>query len=107
MRDYFKMTQRYAQDVVIEEGGEKKAAKAFIQPLSISSPENEGRATPMGMADDRRYLLITAADAINTGENALISCGDRVYSLLRCELMGGGSHWEGIMKLKAGAENVW
>lgn len=102
MRDYFAAAAPFASTVIIREAGEERAAKAFVEPISVTSPEEEGRATIMGLADDRRYLLIAERAAIECGDEVELCCGDRVYELLRCEMVGG-SHWEGIMKLKGGS----
>lgn len=92
--------------VTITEGGNERQARAYIQPLSVTSPEKGYRATPMGIEDDRRYLLIAEIGALESGDDTSVSCGGRVYELLRCERLGNGSHWEGILRLKAGGEDV-
>ncbi len=107
MRDYFAAAAAYASEIVVREGGKERGAKAFIQPISISSPDYERRATAMGLADDRRYLLIAEPAALSGESGAEISCGGKCYELLRCELMGGGSHWEGLLRLKGGGGDVW
>lgn len=106
MRNYFAAAAAFARDVTVREGTEERPAKAIIQPLSVTAPEYAGRPTVMGTVDDRRYLLIAEPAAISDGEDVEISCDGKTYRLLRCEMLGGGSHWEGIMRLKAGDEDV-
>ena len=107
MRDFFGRASTFASRVTVYENGTEREARAFIEPINPTSPEYTYRPTPMGMEDDRRYLIIAEPDAFyGTGE-AEIRCGERTYQLLRCELMGGGSHWEGIMRLKGEGENVF
>lgn len=106
MRNYFAAAAPFARQVTVREGGAERRAKAFIQPLNISSPEYVGRPTPMGTVDDRRYLLIAEPGALSGAGDVCIDCDGKAYELLRCELMGGGSHWEGILRLKAGDGDV-
>ena len=106
MRKHFAAVAAFASEVTVREGETERRARAFIQPLSITSPDYESRATAMGLVDDRRYLLIAEPDALSGDGEAEISCGGKKYELLRCEMMGGGSHWEGLLRLKGGGENV-
>lgn len=106
MRNYFAAAAAFARDVTVREGTAERSAKAFVQPVSVTTPEYAAHPTVMGTVDDRRYLLIAEPDAISTGEDVEISCDGKTYRLLRCEMLGGGSHWEGIMRLKAGGEDV-
>lgn len=103
MKGLFAFAAPYAQSVVVTEGKVSREARAFIQPLSVTDPEERGSALPCGTADDRRYLLIAAPGAIlSEDEPVEIQCGGRNYCLLRREKMGGGTHWEGLLRLKAG-----
>ena len=93
---------------------------AIILPISVISLVAAARATPIpwadalpylpgsaGVHDHRRYLLIAQPGAIVYGGRGItVEAEGKEYELLRCELLGGGSHWEGIMKLKAGDENA-
>ena len=105
MRDYFKKVAAFAEELTIRGGDGEKTARAFIQPINSTSPEYEKRPTPMGFADDRRYLIIAELSAFEGGEILEICSGEKVYELLRRELIGG-SHWEGIMRLKGGSGNA-
>ena len=102
MRNWFSSVSGWAQDVTVRQGGEEKHARAFIQPLSVTSPRENAAATPAGVSDERLYLLIIGPDAVS-GPGGEIVSGGRVYQVLRCEEMGGGSHWEGLLRLKGGA----
>lgn len=103
MRGIFAYAAPFAQSVVVTEGGASREARAFIQPVSVTDPEEPASALPCGVADDRRYLLIAAPEAIvSENEPVEIACGGRRYVLLRRERIGGGTHWEGVMRLKAG-----
>lgn len=107
MRDFFRLLRSWTNEVSITEQGCTRSARAFVQPVSISTPEYAGRPTAAGTADDRRYLLIAEPQAIETGIGPItVELDGKCYQLLRCELMGGGSHWEGIMKRKAGGGNA-
>lgn len=102
MRSIYAYAAPYARRVTVSEGGESREARAFIQPLSVTEPETQASALPCGVADKRRFLLIAAPGAILSGEGPVeISCGGKTYVLLRREMIGG-SHWEGLMRLKAG-----
>ena len=102
MKNWFSSVSTWAQDVTVRQGGEEKSARAFIQPLSVTNPQENAAATPAGVSDERLYLLIIGPDAVS-GRGGEIVSGGRVYELLRCEEMGGGSHWEGLLRLKGGA----
>lgn len=102
MTDWFGAVSAYAREItVFQRGGEKKS-RAFIQPLSLTGPERERVPTPAGAVDERRYLIIAAPNAFDGDAGGEVRCGGRIYELLRCEMMGGGSHWEGLLRLKAG-----
>lgn len=106
MTDIFGAAAEYAETVTVREGDTERTAKAFIQPESVGSPDYESRPTAMGLADDRRYLIIAERTAFSGSGKVEICCGDRVYELLRRELLWRGSHWEGHMRLKGGNGNV-
>ncbi len=102
MRDFFTLLKGWTNEVCITEEGQKRTSRAFIQPVSITSPEDMGTPTPAGTVDERRYLLIAEPGAIIGGRDGItVELDGKVFQILRCELMGGGSHWEGIMKRKA------
>lgn len=102
MSDWFGAVSAFAREITIFQRGRAGKSRAFIQPLSAVSPERAGTATPAGVCDGRRYLIIAAADAFEGGAGAVVECAGRKYELLRWEKMGGGSHCEGIMRLMAG-----
>ena len=107
MRDYFSMMHGWTQSLCINEQGQKRMAMGFIQPLSTTKPERPYLPGSAGVHDHRRYLLIAPPEAIVYGGRGItVEAEGKEYELLRCELLGGGSHWEGIMKLKAGGENA-
>ena len=92
---------RFARSVRVTDGGGERDVRAFIQPLSVSSPEAP-TPTVAGVADARRWLLIMEPAELNGP--AEIRDGDRVYSLLRWEEING--HIEGLLCLKGGGENA-
>ena len=100
MRSFFNEIAVYAADAVITDSGGERNIKAFVEPVSITNPEEKGMITPAGVRDDRRYLLITSADAV-TEEGSTVSCGGENYEILRWEVIGGASHTEALMKRKA------
>lgn len=103
MTDWFGAVSAFAQDISVRQDGELRQGRAFIQPLSVTVPERELSPTPAGIRDGRRYLLIAWPGAFKRGgRGAVIECGDRKFEVQRCEIMGGGSHWEGLMKLLTG-----
>ena len=105
MNNWFSAVSRWARDVTVRQGGTEKNAKAFIQPLSVTSPRENAAATPAGVSDERLYLLIIGPDTVHGGGGEIVS-GGKVFQVLRCEEMGGGSHWEGLLRLKGGAGNA-
>ncbi|MGN1002553.1 MAG: hypothetical protein ACI4PC_07250 [Oscillospiraceae bacterium] len=101
MRDVFSFAAPWAKSVVVTENGESREAKAFIQPLSVTEPEERGRPLPCGVADDRRYRLIAAPGAILSEDGPVeIAWDGKRYVLLRRERLD--THWEGVLRLKAG-----
>lgn len=102
MRNWFAAVSPFAQEICIHKNGEVRRCRAFIQPLSLTSPELALSPTPAGLYDGRSYLIIAPPDAFDGGGAELIECGERRFELLRWEKMGGGSHCEGIMRPKAG-----
>ena len=102
MSNWFSAVSPWARNVTVRQGGVEKSARAFIQPLSVINPREKAAATPAGVSDERLYLLIIGPDAVS-GQGGEIVSGGKVYQLLRCEEMGGGSHWEGLLRLKGGA----
>ena len=101
MNQWFSSVSSWAQDVTVRQGGEEKHARAFIQPLSVTNPRENAVATPAGVSDERLYLLLIGPDAVSGNGGEIVS-GGKVYQMLRCEEMGGGSHWEGLLRLKGG-----
>lgn len=107
MKELFTRLYGWTEAVTVTEQGQVRTARAFIQPVSVTSPEYMGKPTVMGTADDRRYLLIAEPAAIAQGGRGIeVKLGDKTFVVLRCEKLGGGSHWEGIMKLKGGGDNA-
>lgn len=102
MTDWFGAVSAYAREISVLQRGESRTSRAFIQPLSVTGPERERTTTPVGAVDERRYLIIAAPGAFDGGVGGEVRCGERTFELLRCELLGGGSHWEGVMRIKAG-----
>ena len=92
---------RFARTVLVADGGGERGVRAFIQPVSVRDPERPS-PTVAGVVDERRWLLIMEPAAL-LGP-AEIRDGDRVYSLLRWEEVGG--HIEGLLCLKGGAGNA-
>ena len=89
---------RFARRVLVTDGSGERSVRAFIQPVSVRDPEMPA-ATVAGVVDPRRWLLIMEPAApVGPAE---IRDGDRVYSLLRWEEIGG--HIEGLLCLKGGA----
>lgn len=107
MTDWFGAVSAFAQTVSVTQDGEVRQGRAFVQPVSPISPDVPVTPTPAGVRDDRRYLIIAWPGAfVPGGRRALVGCGDKKFEVLRCELMGGGSHWEGIMRLISGDDNA-
>ena len=106
MTDWFGAVSAYAREIAVFQRGISRKSRAFIQPLSVTAPERERVPTPAGSVDDRRYLIIAAPDAFDGGVGGEVLCDGRTYELLRCEMMGGGSHWEGVLKIKAGERDA-
>lgn len=102
MTDWFGAVSAYAREITVLQRGTERRSRAFIQPVSVTDPERERAPTPAGAVDERRYLIIAAPEAFDGGVGGEVRCGGRTYELLRCEEMGGGSHWEGVMRIKAG-----
>ena len=92
---------RFARSVLVTDGGGERGVRAFIQPVSVRDPETP-TPTAAGVVDERRWLLIMEPAAL-LGP-AEIRDGERVYSLLRWEEIGG--HIEGLLCLKGGAGNA-
>ncbi len=102
MTDWFGAVSAYAREIAVFQRGEVRNSRAFIQPLSVTSPEHARTPAPAGAVDERRYLIIAAPDAFDGEDGGEVVCAERRYELLRCEMMGGGSHWEGLLRIKAG-----
>lgn len=102
MTDWFGAVSAFAQEITVFQRGKVRKCRAFIQPVSVTGPERERLPTPAGALDERRYLIIASPDAFDGGAGGAVECGERRFELLRCEMMGGGSHWEGLLRIKAG-----
>ena len=83
----------FARSVTVTAGGETRTLRAFIQPLSLETPEVP-RATAAGVTDPRRWLMILDAETLPNGP-VTIADGETVYALLRRESVAG--HVEGIL----------
>ena len=97
MRGVF--SSSFARSVTVTAGGESGTFRAFIQPLSLETPETP-RATAAGVTDPRRWLLILDAAELPEGP-AEVSDGESVYALLRRETIAG--HIEGVLQRKGAA----
>lgn len=103
MRDWFGAVSAFAQEITVFRRDGVRHSRAFIQPLSLTEPQGEKTPTPVGTVDERRYLIIAAPGAFDGSAGVSIECAGRRYALLRCEKMGGGSHWEGLLAPEGGA----
>lgn len=103
MSGWFGAVSAFAQEISVRQNGEVRRGRAFIQPLSATYPERAASPTPAGVRDDRRYLLIAWPGAFERGgKGAVVECGGVKYEVRRCEKMGGGTHWEGLLRRRAG-----
>ncbi len=101
MRDIFGAVSPFARQVSVRRGEDTRRGRAFIQPLSAVSPEREKSLTPAGRREVRRYLIIAEPELLDGGSfgaGAVVECLGRRFELLRCEKMGSGSHWEGLLR---------
>jgi len=101
LRDIFGAVSAFARDVSVRRGEEVRRGRAFIQPVSAVSPEREKSLTPAGRREVRRYLIIAEPgllDGSSFGAGAVVEYPGRRFELLRCEQMGSGSHWEGLLR---------
>ena len=93
----------FAEKVSAQHNGRAWSFRAFIEPKSAVTPEEE-LVLPAGVYDGRRYAMIAEAAAFNGREKgAAISAKSGEYEVLRIEKMPSG-HWEGILERKAGGE---
>lgn len=91
----------FAESVEAFWGESEWSFRAFIEPESTESPEEE-EIMPAGIYDGRRYSLIAEPTAFcGTEKGAEITAKSGCFELIRLEKMPTG-HWEGILKRKAG-----
>ena len=91
----------FVKRVRVTDSSGTRMLRAFIQPLSVTEPETPS-ATPAGVVDRRRWLLIMEAAAL-TGP-AEIGDGADCYILPRWENISG--HIEGVLRRKEDAEDA-
>ncbi len=80
-----------ARTVTVTDSGGTYTARAFLQPLSVRTPETP-EITPAGVVDGRRWRVI--AQPLSLTGPVTFTDGSAVYRLLRWEEIGG--HLEGI-----------
>ena len=89
----------FARSVTLRNEQGERRARAFIQPMAAERPETPTR-TVAGVVDERRWRILMEPLEIH-GKTEIIDGNDH-YLLLRWEMMGEGSHIEGVLKRKAG-----
>ncbi len=95
MRDIFESP--FARTLTVVHDGERTAARVFLQPLSLRSPEGP-ELTPAGTADGRRYLAIVEPMCIRRGDG--IETARSRFRVERSEDLGG--HIECVLRVEAG-----
>lgn len=99
MKEFFDKIFTFADEIRADDG---RLFRGFVQPLSVTSPDNEGQYAVPGLTDERRYLLIASLSAFSGFDRPKQICfGGKTYTLLRLEEIAG-SHWEGVLRLKGG-----
>lgn len=97
MRNMF--SSRFAENVTVRDAGGSRSARAFLRPVSVTSPEAPA-LSPAGMLDERRWRIIL--EPISLSGPVTVVSGNTEYLLLRYEMIGGGDHIEGLLCRKAG-----
>lgn len=88
---------RYGRDVTVLHGETETAGKAFLQLLSAAETAPY-QVTPLGAADDRRWLLL-ADVALADGD--VVRCGGADYEVCAAAPVYLGrefSHWRGVLE---------
>ena len=100
--DSFSHVFSFGDEILARRGGEERSFRGFLQPVSVTTPDEAERFLPAGRRDERRFLLIAEAGAFS-GDSDLASIfyRGREFLILRLEEIHGG-HWEGLLRLKGG-----
>lgn len=107
MREYFNKLSSIAKTLTITSNEQTlgRIAKGFIQLMDRDNTDNYNHQ-PVGILDDRRYLIIAEAAAFTITEGDIsVFDGDTEYSAMHVEPVYLGKkigHWEGVLKLKNG-----
>ena len=92
---------------IIEQYGEEMSVngnptKAFICPMDYKNGGRASLATPVGVKNKARYLILTACELASDGGDSIAFDG-REYRTLRAEafyFMGKVSHYEAVAEVK-------
>lgn len=80
--------------------------KGFLSPIEPKNAENKHIPCPAGVANEARYLLITAE---NVGEGETVCARSESFEVLRTEpiyFAGEVSHYECVLRPKGRLGNV-
>ena len=102
--------KRYGDEIRVCSGSTETVSRGFVWAKSPENADIVRRPLPAGITNDEAYMLIAAADAMDSavGEKTLV-CRGLEYEILRTEPIFIGtelSHWESVMRLKGAADNV-
>ncbi len=81
-----KIINRYGCDIVIDENGKNRSAKAFLQPLRHSNEHYAGSKRHLsGRKNLSSYLLFCTPDVSIKAGSTVIQTQNRKYIVKRCE----------------------
>lgn len=103
MRDVFAYLTPWTEAVTVLEQGEERPARAFLEPLSATRPEEQAHSTPAGVREARRYRMIASPGAVRL-PGAEVRRGEERFAVLRSE--DYGSHVEALLERKAGSDHA-
>ena len=112
MTGYFDFVAKYGRDINVSsaECPEGRSARGFLSPLRGTDTENLRKSTHLGKVRGEKYLIIAEPTAIVDGETeVMVAAEGKVYEVLRTEpvyLSGNIGHWEGVLRLKGGADDA-
>lgn len=75
---------RYGCEAMVEHGGETRAARGFVQPITAESGGEPFSVGPLGASDERcwRYL---GSPEVRVAQGDHIRCGGKRYRVRRAE----------------------
>ena len=100
-REWEALLARYGQQVVLHQGEQSAAGRAFLQPIRDRAERQFLPAAPGTVRQDRFLYLGPAKAALSGGDGSWLSCGKMRYEVETAQAVYVGervSYWWAVLR---------